>query len=516
MAIPLIISSLTHIWNPIGFPAFFVDEGHYMRRTLQVLQGLGPQEPSSVYDYPFDHPYFGQLSLGGLLWVTGYPQSLHVSEGAELKNSIEILHAIPRIIMGVLAVIDTLLIFKIAELFYNKKVAFIAATLFSAMPMTWMFMIILLDTLLMPFLLLSILLILYYRNYLTRDSEGISHQEKKSLFLVILSGISFGLAVFTKESVVFMIPLLCYLILTSPKKEPSKRRLLLIWFIPVIFFLFLWPIFALSQHQFDKWIDGVLYQAVREEEDLSSTVQSLFDIDPILMILSIAGFILARKRDYVTLIWIIPYLLFIGLLGAHIKYFHFIPLIPAFCILSANLLVDLLQINNKKKIFGYIILSTIVIFGIVSTSLLVSVNLTSTYFDVYAFLVKALPSNNDKGNSTVTMIGSNWIRSFFWIPKYVFNKDLIFKDYDPTIFLSGSPISEKIILFVTGGLNSSLRNKKLNDEYINQIRFINNHSTLIGTFRENWTALDYPRSYPYNIFDRILGPLGNINIRKNY
>ena len=48
LLIILAVSAFTHLWNPVGFPAFHVDEGHYMRRTMQVMQGLGPQE-SRVY-----------------------------------------------------------------------------------------------------------------------------------------------------------------------------------------------------------------------------------------------------------------------------------------------------------------------------------------------------------------------------------------------------------------------------------------------------------------------------------
>jgi hypothetical protein len=514
LAIPLIISAFTHIWNPIGFPAFFVDEGHYMRRAMQVLQGLGPQESSSVYPYPYDHPYFGQLFLSGLLWVTGFPQSANVSDGLELKKSIEVLHEFPRIIMGVLAVIDTFLIFKIAQLFYNRKVAFISATLFAVMPITMMFRMILLDNLLMPLLLLSILSILYYRGVVSKNSNSVSSPETKGLILVIFSGISFGIGVFTKETIVFMIPLLCYLILTSTKKGQS-RKLLLIWFIPVAFFLFLWPAVTLAQNQFDEWLDGILYQTVREEENLSSSVQSIFNIDPILMGLTIAGFIFARKRDYMTLFWIIPYLILIAMLGAHIRNFHFIPVIPAFCILSANLLVDLIQSMHKKMILGYIICSSIVVFGIISTTLLVSTDLTSTYFDLYAYLVKSLPASNNKVDSTVTMIGPHWTRSFFWIPKYIFNKDLIFKDYDPTIFLKGTPVSEKVIFLATPTLENKIRDKKLDDEYMNQIRLINSRTIAVGTFIENWTALGYPLYYPYSSFDSLVGHLNKIDVRAN-
>lgn len=484
-----------------------------MRRAIQVLQGLGPQEPSSVYPYPYDHPYFGQLFLSGLLWVTGFPHSANVSEGPELKKSIEVLHEIPRIIMGVLAVIDTFLISKIAQLFYNRKVAFISATLFAVMPLTLMYRMILLDNLLMPFLLLSILFIVYYRG-ISKDSNSIGSPDTKGLLLVILSGISFGIAVFTKETMVFMIPLLCYLILSSTKKGQS-RKLLLIWFIPVAFFLFLWPAIALAQNQFGEWLDGVLYQAVREEENLSTSVQSIFNIDPVLLGLTIAAFIFARKRDYMTLFWIVPYLILIAMLGAHIRNFHFIPVIPAFCILSANLLVDLTQFLHKKIILGYIICSSIVVFGIISTTLLVSTNLTSTYFDLYTYLVKSLPASNDKVDSTVTMIGPHWTRSFFWIPKYIFNKDLIFKDYDPTIFLKGTPVSEKVIFLATPTLENKIRDKELDDAYMKQIRLINSRTVAVGAFIENWTALGYPPNYPYSSFDSLVGHLNKIDVRAN-
>ena len=66
----------------------YIDEGHYLRRTLQVLDGLGPQESQSVYEFPFDHPYFGQIFLAGLLSGIGYPDSLNPSvETAE--NSVK-------------------------------------------------------------------------------------------------------------------------------------------------------------------------------------------------------------------------------------------------------------------------------------------------------------------------------------------------------------------------------------------------------------------------------------------
>ena len=64
--------------------------------------------------------------------------------------------------MGILAVFDTFLTYKIADIRYNRKVGFISAALFAVMPATWFLRRIYLDSILLPFLLLSILCAVYY------------------------------------------------------------------------------------------------------------------------------------------------------------------------------------------------------------------------------------------------------------------------------------------------------------------------------------------------------------------
>ena len=131
LLIPLTLSAFTHIWNPIGFPAFHVDESHYMRRAMQVLQGLGPQESKDTYEYGYDHPYFGQIFLAAILSLLNYPSSINPSVSSD---SIEMLYLVPRVLMGILAVVDTFLVYKIADTRYNRKIAFVSATLFAVMP----------------------------------------------------------------------------------------------------------------------------------------------------------------------------------------------------------------------------------------------------------------------------------------------------------------------------------------------------------------------------------------------
>src|SRR5438093_4851653 len=101
-----------------------------MRRAMHVLEGLGPQEGSF-----YDHPYFGQLLMAGFLGVTGYPGSLDPSATSQ---SIGALYTIPRILMGILAVADTFLIYKISEKRYGSRVALFSSVLFAVMPITWL------------------------------------------------------------------------------------------------------------------------------------------------------------------------------------------------------------------------------------------------------------------------------------------------------------------------------------------------------------------------------------------
>lgn len=133
--VPLILSAYTHLWNVTGFPSVHIDEAHYMRRAMLVINGMGPQESASTgYPRTYDHPYFGQLFLGGILKLIAYPNMYYSGDNT---HSIEMLHFIPRIIMGILAVVDTFLLYCILQIRYNRTVALISTILFAVMPMTW-------------------------------------------------------------------------------------------------------------------------------------------------------------------------------------------------------------------------------------------------------------------------------------------------------------------------------------------------------------------------------------------
>jgi 4-amino-4-deoxy-L-arabinose transferase-like glycosyltransferase len=308
LVIPLVLSSFLNLWNPVGFPSFHVDEGIYMARAMHMLQGGGPLEITEVRT-PYDHPFFGQIFLAAALGLIGYPDSLQPSADGNV-HSIENLFLVPRILMGLLAVADTFLIYKIAERRYNRNVAFIAAILFAVMPITWILRRILLDNILLPFLLSSILFALYVskpsqKNYNNTNSKA--SNITNALITACISGIFLGLAIFTKIPAFTFIPLVGFFVFTNSNRS---LKVLGLWFIPVIMIPSIWPIYSIAVNQFDDWVYGVEYQSRKAGNimhSLAHAMQDFFKSDPLLFVLGIAGLIFAAiKRDFLVLLWAIP------------------------------------------------------------------------------------------------------------------------------------------------------------------------------------------------------------------
>ena len=295
------------------------DEAVYLGRSMYVLQGLGPQDPASRFDHSqastssYDHPYFGQMFLAGIFKLIGYPNSL-VNTSAKTDDtlhSIEMLYLVPRVLMGLLAVVDTFLVYKIAERRYNRNVAVIASVLFAVMPLSWLIRRIYLDTILLPFLLSSILFAIYYNRKDSKSDDkygvgGVSDGgvgDNKTLIPILLSGIFLGLAIFTKIPAFTMIPVVGFLIFTNNNKK--RLKVLGLWFIPVILIPLIWPLYAAYNGQFHEWFDGVLWQGTerqasyllgKENHLILGSLNSIFSMDPVLIILALAGVIFATMR----------------------------------------------------------------------------------------------------------------------------------------------------------------------------------------------------------------------------
>ncbi len=513
LIIALVLASYTHLWNPLGFPAIYIDESHYMRRAMQVLQGQGPQETITTYDYPYDHPYFGQIFLASMLYIIGYPDSLNpFNPNEKTITSIEKLHMIPRILIGLIAILDTFLVYKIALQRYGQKVAFISSVIFAIMPFTWSLRWVLLETLCLPFLLSSVLFALYLRG----KEENMQHKRSfnKIFLIIVFSGIFLGLSIFTKVSMVVFILPIAVIVYTNTK---SFKQLLL-WFIPVLVIPLIWPAYAMYNSEFNEWAQGVLHQEGRTDTPVGDILEMILNVDPLLLGLGIAALIYSEvKRDYLPIMWIVPYIIFISLFGGIVKHFHFIPLFPILSIVIGRLLVDFYQTIKKHgtipKISSCAIILFIFGFAFTSTHLLITLNLNSSYFSTYSTVIHNLP-NDPNGKEMVTMIGQHSIRNYYWIPKHVLDIDNHVKDVYPPRFLREPLQTEKVLLIINNPFNEGLLDENNQGEHLKQLRSLVSISISKAEITQKW---EQNRDiYPYTSLKENSGIGSKVRVMSNY
>jgi hypothetical protein len=448
--IPLVLSAFLHIWNPFGFPGIHGDEAHYMRRTMNVLEGFGPQGSNTTMASLFDHPYFGQIFLASALTILDYPDLLAPfhTDFADIVQSIERLYSIPRIIMGSLAVQDTLLIYKICERRYDKRMAFIASILFAVMPIGWLSERIVLDSIMLPFILFAIYFALcqFKVNINLPTSAGkraLIQDSDARIIIVLLSGIFLGLAIFTKIPAFTFIPLVGFLVFTNSNKS---LKMLGMWFIPVILIPMLWPLYSALGGNFEAWWEGVVWQAGREGRGILRSIIPIFESDPVLFLLGFIGIVYATSRkDLFPVIWLGPFILF-HYFVPFIQHFHWITLIPLLCIAGGYLIVQLLD-SLKERIFWqskkyhlnwqyapFVIVVTIVaVFGVFSSIALINIDANSTLFEVNARLVQLLLPFRDEyfGNpgDKPLIMGSDWTQILTWIPEHIYDISYNFRTF---------------------------------------------------------------------------------------
>ncbi len=475
VVLPLVLSAYTHLWNPAGFPNLFYDEGVYMRRALHVMEGLGPQEA-----YYYDHPFFGQIFLGSMLKAIGYPQSLGSSPDLA---SIGLLYEVPRTLMGILAIIDTFLIYKISDRLYNRNVALFASILFAVMPTTWFTRMILLDSILLPFLLSSILLAIHTSS--SKSRGGDSRSNINNNILIVISGLLLGTAIFTKIPAFTLIPLVAFLIY---RNNCRRLKSLIMWFIPVIAIPLLWPAQSLVVGAFNTWASDVLWQINRENAGLPWIVFLLAITDPFIFVAGFAGVAYSFiRRDMTILLWTLPFMAFLGFMG-YTNFFYWIPILPALCMGAAKLIFDILEKTKKinHKAFSIAVLSSIIAFGVVSTTLLIVADVTSAQLESAAYAASYLERGEGSGNLTVI---SNPVYS--WIFKYVFDEDNILSDYRDMLYFSVDTSRNGVLVIDDPRfkLDMGIENNQLLQE-------LQQNTTAIATFKGKVTNFDL-RLYPY-------------------
>jgi Dolichyl-phosphate-mannose-protein mannosyltransferase len=459
-----------------------------------VLQGNGPVDKASVYP-PYDHPFFGQIFLAGVFGVLGFPDLLTHQIAAGDVHSIEMLYLVPRVLMGILSVVDTFLVYKICERRYNKNrsIAFIASVLFAVMPMTWLLKMVMLESIQLPFILLATLSAIYIK----KDPKN--NYKDKNIVLTLISGIFVGLAILTKMSAITIIPVGIFLVYTNSR----SLKILGLWFIPVILIPLIWPIYAFSIGDFKYWLDGLYLQTHRDEAiykpvPLFTSIKYLIEIDPIVVTLgSIAIVFAAIRKDLFLLLWSIPMLIFFYFV--HSQFFLVTPVLPAFCIASAKMIDGLSNIIRGKKIRYVISLSTLSVIGaigLISITYLIITNLNSAYFQAVAFVIKFLSysyndnaanSNNniqnDNGKNKVAVVSED---RYYWIPQKILQEDQYYKVWDGIRF-SNYEKAENLLLVIDDPVKYWLtsHSQDRSNENVRKLETIYDSTFPVVTFEKN-------------------------------
>jgi len=467
--IPLLLSGFIHLWNPVGYPDVFFDEGIYMRRAVNLLDTGNPQE-GNVYD----HPYFGQIAIASILAITNYSDSKPSTD----PDSLQSLYMVPRIFMGLLAVLDTFLIYKIVQIRYGINSAFLSASLFAVLPFTWIFKRILLDSVLVPLVLGAILLAIY------------STKTKQKTLLIIFSGCLLGLAVFTKIPAFTMIFVVAWIVYTDRKKFSDVILLL----IPFLLIPLIWPVNAIMLDQFDLWQKGVLWQTQR-----TNSILDIFGffavIDPLMFVLGLSGIALAAlRRDKFLLLWFVPFVVFLSGVG-YKQYFHWMIIIPVMCIASGILIESIHKCGIIKKNFVYVgIVSVVLVFGFISTTLLIVNDISYNQFQALSYVLE----NYD---DSVTILTSP---VYSWILYDIFERENTPKDYSSILFYP--PITEKTIIMVDEHYRIDLVRG-------HQLQKALDRSTIIQTFEGAIMGFN-DKIYPYTSM-QANGEAAKIEIRES-
>ena len=139
--------------------------------------------------------------------------------------------------------------------------------------------------------------------------------------------------------------------------------------------------------------------------------------------------------------------------------------------------------------------------------MLITTNVTSTYFKIYASIVQYLANQkvnnnnniiNGNNNNVITMIGRHWTRGLYWIPKYVYNIDLDFIKVDKFNDIPPPFETEKAILVIDNAIKNSMSDNNNNDIQNGRRQQLNlYYNTIsIAIFNDKSVRYDFNK-YPY-------------------
>lgn len=356
VALGLIVfaSAWAHLAHAAVFHDVLMDEGIYINRAINILQGQALQNPPGWYA----HPFFGWVFMAVVFRLVGYPPWTVGDAAASPFPCTPAcsLILVPRLLAATLAVVDTLLIYGIARRLYGSRWAALGAAAFFALtPATWLFTLVLLDSFFVFWTLLGLLLLLMGQG----RRRGVS---RPALFTA--SGLAVGLAFITKIPALTFLPLFVMLLFPGltrwPRRSPRGRRpkstalrkerlLPLLWFAGAAAGALLWVGYALVVGEFQDLLKGIFWQSGRAAAGGATLVYKgnrfeqlwgyltnpennygfdLLALDPVLLVMGTVAIAYALlRRDRVVAGLVVPYAVFLWY-TVHKQFWFVAPLLP--------------------------------------------------------------------------------------------------------------------------------------------------------------------------------------------
>ncbi|MDF1497982.1 MAG: glycosyl hydrolase family 8 [Patescibacteria group bacterium] len=337
IVILLLISGIAHGYNMFNFPYYANDEGTYMSQAWAVLN----QGTLSHYTYWYDHSPAGWLLIALWTKLTGgfFTFGISINSG--------------RVLMLVLHLFSTFFLFKIAKKMTGSIYAgFFSALIFALSPLGIYFQRrVLLDNIMVFWLLMSLHLILCF---------------KKRLLIIVFSAITFALSVLSKESGIFFLPVMLYLVFIQTDKQ-HKRLGLILWIVLFGLICSSYPLYAFLKGElfpmgsiFDSGgehvslIETLIWQATREGEMILDLPRRWLNADILTILLGIItifiNLLIGIKKKYymITALLSLSYIFYL-IRGGLVLEFYIIGLIPFLALNVGSFVYFLIgKINNVK------------------------------------------------------------------------------------------------------------------------------------------------------------------------
>jgi 4-amino-4-deoxy-L-arabinose transferase-like glycosyltransferase len=201
LAVCLLSGAATHAYHLTLYPLYTTDEGIYIQQAWSVLR----EARLSPYTYFYDH------APGGWLMIAAYVLVLPM-QFQTFGNAINT----GRVLMLMVHIANVLFLFQIAyRLSGSRLAAFVACFFFNFSPLAVFYQReVLLDNLMVFWVLFSV--------YLLTKGDG-------RIVTAALSGLTYGLAMITKENAIFFAPVIGYLLYRQVHGHYNRRFVTSYW-----------------------------------------------------------------------------------------------------------------------------------------------------------------------------------------------------------------------------------------------------------------------------------------------